>query len=718
MALTEEQVTAIWQRQWSMIKPNLEGQAMDGYAANLVPDKKGKLPELWPGYNAAFTQRMGILPHVESGVYPDHLFRQRAPNQSEEEFAYIKANYRQVTLSVALDFENTIGRAIHRGNYSIEWEAENAVTNAIRDYVERGIREWGSLSSFVQRVLVRLKLVDPMGVLSFVPTEVPTRLDTMEDGTEVLRIDGDIQPDVIYTACPQVWGFEYDKWYLLRMTKSSEVTFGRGTAPGVLCMLVDDEAVWAIRQVGKKNDWQFSIERVYEHGIGEAPCIHLGGTLVVKDGAPFFESPFLPAKELLDVALTDAQYLQASKVKCVYPQAVMVGDACDFYDEASGSTCFEGKIKGVDANGVVTMRTCPSCKGTGKMRRLGPLNELIINPKSGMADGGPSDGINATNALTYISPSTDTVRFSREEIERNMRAARQVLHIDADGPMAGGDAKTATQAGLNNRAKDAFVKPIADQLLTIEAFGIRMIGKQIGGSEWDGFTMRLPTQYDLRTEADRVAEIAVARDAGIPPAIIDEMEGDLIAARYTNDPFMTEAMEVIQRADRLARMSTDTINSEAAAGRVQAWEILLHYSALDLYRELIETDAAFAAADLWDRIERIRFKARAMASGATPAATPAMSILRNAIEGRSSAQPVVAPAPVAASDTSVQQAALNGAQVQSLVQIINQISVGVISIDTGRALIRAAYPLMEEALIDEMLDGVKVVSVEKLSQVQ
>jgi hypothetical protein len=359
------------------------------------------------------------------------------------------------------------------------------------------------------------------------------------------------------------------------------------------------------------------VEFWYPHGAQEAPCIHLGGVPVVRQGRLAFESPFLAAIGPLNTALADAQYLQASKVKCVYPQAVMVGDSCDFFDATVGKSCFDGKI--IDDEGV--SKTCPSCRGTGKIRRLGPLNELIINPAPKTDGLGGSDGVNATNALAYVSPPTDGLRFNREDIERLEAKARAILHLNVEAPMAGGDAKTATEAGLNNRAKDAFVKPIADQIIGIEEFAIRVIGRQIAGPDWMGFKLRRPTQYDLRTEADRIAEIAVARDAGIPPAIIDEMEGDLIAARYSNDPFMQEAMEVVQRADRLARMSEAVRTSEAAAGRAKAWEIALHYGALDIYRDLYETEPAFAAAQLLDKVARLKAKAQELFQGAAPAAT-------------------------------------------------------------------------------------------------
>jgi hypothetical protein len=88
---------------------------------------------------------------------------------------------------------------------------------------------------------------------------------------------------------------------------------------------------------------------------------------------------------------------------------------------------------------------------------------------------------------------------------------------------------------------------------------------------------------------------------------------------------------VIQRADRLARMQPATIIAEAAAGRVEAWEILLHYAALDLYRELYDTDVAFTRAGLWDKVAALHGKARERATTSTAAGSPALRALRDAI---------------------------------------------------------------------------------------
>lgn len=56
--------------------------------------------------------------------------------------------------------------------------------------------------------------------------------------------------------------------------------------------------------------------------------------------------------------------------------------------------------------------------------------------------------------------------------------------------------------------------------------------------------------------------------------------------------------------------------------------------------------------------------------------------------------------------TEVRDTALNGAQVTSLVGVIEQMSAGVLSDETGRALIAAAFPGIEQRIVDEMISGI------------
>jgi len=331
MTLTEEQVREIFDRQLAIMKPFLK----DGV---LAPDKD-ELPEPWVGYEAAWHQRRELGVHIVNGHFPEHLFLKRAPNQTDAELEWLRANFKQTTLSVYLDLENTVGRALHPRNWSIEFDEDEAGQD-VREYTSFGVREWGSVASFMQHAGLRLKLQDAMGGIVVAPTNVSVLQE--EDGTQIQDPNVVLDPDIHYFKCEQLWGFEYDKWYLLRLNANSWVDSHKRQQTGILCWLVDGDNVWRIEQVGRPSDWKFNIGIEVHHGIGEAPCINLMGTPSVKEGRLVWESPYLAPKDLLDIALMNANYLEASMQTVMYPHKVMIGDPCDFVDTVHSAPCVGG----------------------------------------------------------------------------------------------------------------------------------------------------------------------------------------------------------------------------------------------------------------------------------------------------------------------------------------------------------------------------------------
>ena len=622
MALTDEQVQAVWAEASAKAKGRVD------FDTGLLTAKDGGYPEMWPGYNECVRLRRQILPHVERGHFPDALFRYRAPGQSEEEHQYVKDNYKQTTLQVYLDLENTVSRA-WAGDWSLAFAADgdgaNKADTAFARYVRSGVREWSSIENFARTALLRPKMADPMGVITVLPEEVPVVVDP--DGTERLDTEAAVAPVPTYHIVDDVWGYDYDRWYLVRLPEPVDL---EGKTKGVRLLLIDDTNVWTITQMGRANDWEFTITLSYPHGVGEPPCMHLMGVPRVVDGRLIWQTPYAAPAELLDLALMGAQYLEVSKQRTNYPQRVAVGERCDYRDDEHGCGC--------DGSGVLrwmegekwTSKTCPRCGGTGRYLPMGPMKDIVILPPTDM-NAGDGERINATNAITYISPSTETMRFSRDEIEHNIRAARSILHLDSEAPMAGADAKTATQAGLDNRSKDAFVRSIADQLFRLLDLILKYTAKEMGASD-AAYTLRTPTTYDMRTLNDRVREIEAARTAGMPVFIIARMMQELIAAMYDDDRTVLLALDAISRADRLMYMPREVVATEQAAGRVQPWEAYLHYSPLPLFdAALDELVDALDAPDLAQRIsDRMRVAAQAAAPSTPGDSGTAVRILKEA----------------------------------------------------------------------------------------
>jgi hypothetical protein len=234
---------------------------------------------------------------------------------------------------------------------------------------------------------------------------------------------------------------------------------------------------------------------------------------------------------------------------------------------------------------------------------------------------------------------------------------------------------------------------------------------------------------------------------------------------------------VIVQADRLVAANWQQIAAMQGKGEVKAWEVALHQQALGLYDRLMQ-DLAFRQLDVFAKADAMKTYAKdlfngehngeAATAGAVPVLRPvrdmAASIVRETeedddddqemIDGvidilrgitdeenrRRSAEERIADftaqgiaidreafmqrvmgmavdmATAPAQDVAVANTALNGAQVQSLVQIINQVSLGLISRETAKPLIVAAFPGIDQTIIDQMLAGVKTLSAEQAQQ--
>lgn len=585
MALTLEQVTAIWGSIRDMAKPYWR---VDGFQWRR--DKNGySRPEFWPGYNASYAEHERLEPHIVHGEFPEELFKSRAPNASDKELQYMRDNFKQVTLPVYSDYENTILRAIADNNFTIIYgDGKTAMDDEriseFQEYVNRGITEFGSVINYVRSVLVRLKAIDPMGLIVILPPSLPTI--TGEDGAESIDPDALVNPVPHYVECEDVWGFAYDQWYLWKSEEKSTVSRGSRTEQsGLIFYLADDQWLWKIVQVGRSEDFTFEIVQWWQHGTGQPPCIHLQGVPIIDDGALRWQSHYLPAIEPLDQVLLDTSYLMASKAKVAFPHMVVLDDPCTYMDSKTGQQCYNGFIEWTD-NGNVHKMTCPSCNGTGAKPRIGPMGVVLVRGQEGVQGSVP----NVSDALTFISPPVDTLNFLRSEIEYNLRQGRSILHLHSEAPITGGQSATATQIGVDVRAAQAFVKPIADQTFFITEFILDCIGAQRYGDQYPGITITRPSSYDVRTQSDLLAEYTTATEQ-MPPSVTESILWQYIKARYGHEPEALRAYEVLAAADAIFASTPQAIQQMFAQGIIESWKITLHQQGLSIYDELMREGA-------------------------------------------------------------------------------------------------------------------------------
>ncbi len=631
--LTPEQVDGIWSGIRAMAKPFY--YVNDGFKWR--KDRNGnERPEFWPGYNLSIQKRDRLEIHIVHGASPAKLLETRAPNAGPKEIKYMEDNFKQVTLTVFSDYENTLLRATNDNNFSIVVgdgsEDAKAKAEEFTEYVSTGIPEFGSVWSYVRSIITRMKALDPMGLIVTLPASMPV-IET-EEGL-VIDPEQQLEPVPQYIEVERVWGFEYDKWYFYLTYEKSWVRRGdKDDKSGLVFNLVDDTWVWKIMQVGQAQDFTFEIIQWWEHGVGgkdhpTAPCSHLMGTPTIVQGKPIWESHYLPAGEHLDQVLLDTSYLMAIKAKLAFPHMVVLDERCRYLDHTHGVACYNGNIEWQTDDGPRSI-TCPSCKGSGSRPRMGPLGTVLVSSdNTNVGDRSP----NVSEALSFIGPPMESPQFLRDEIEYNLTKGRSILHLHSEQPIVGAEQATATQVGVDVRASQAFIKPIADQTFFLAEFVMDCIGWERYGDQYPGITITRPSSYDVRTEKDLEAsyEFAVKN---LPPAMVEEALWKFIKFVNGHEPDALRMYATLAAADTVFAASKSEIQFMLAQQVIEPWEITLHQKGLNIYMELSRAgslqNTGDRDADIQANAEAMRAKAKAMTP--TPKA-PAMDRL-NALVAR------------------------------------------------------------------------------------
>jgi hypothetical protein len=551
-----------------------------------------KYPEYWTGYNYAASMYDAIKPHSRADIYPEHLFAVRAPNQTEEQARYIKANYKAITLGVFEDFKATISRAFADQNWSIRYSEEKDVRfgdETFQSYVNKEIENYGSIEAFAKSMIPSLKLVDANGIIAIYPTQI--NYTTIEESNELDDdiIDNElIRPLPRYYPCKSIVGQELGRWYLVISDEKTIIkSNNKDIKEGLILELFDDEYIYRIKQIGKKSDFRFGeVEIYFKHDLGYVPCIKLMGTPQLIDQTIAYQSPFITAIPLLEQALLDESYLQISKAGSAFPFMVALGEICEFTDR-EGNKCDNGRIFDSINGGF---RTCQSCSGAGVKSRFSPSGALLVKPKTSMNDG--DTGISG-DYLKFVSPPMDTLNFLRSEIDSLLSKSRSILHLpSSDAAISIGESQTATGSLNKLRALHAFIKPISDQIFTIYEFVLETIGRMRYGEYFGGFNLVYPTSFDINTPSDYLALISEGQKAGVAPSItFANMYNYIKAINYTDEE-TTAIYDLILEADELLLMSSADIIARVANGSIEKWQDVLHYSAPQLIMYLIRNHIA------------------------------------------------------------------------------------------------------------------------------
>ena len=177
------------------------------------------------------------------------------------------------------------------------------------------------------------------------------------------------------------------------------------------------------------------------------------------------------------------------------------------------------------------------------------------------------------------------------------------------------------------RAAQAFVKPIADGLLTIAEFMLDCIGRQRLGDRYPGISITRPSTYDVRTEEDLVTEYKSALST-MPPPVAEGILWQYIKARYGHSPEQLTAWRTIAAADTLFAATPAVVQQLLAQRIIEPWQVALHQQSFGIYETLMREGMIVGDVDA----DAAKLIERAKAITPAPQQTPATNRLNELIQ--------------------------------------------------------------------------------------
>lgn len=591
------------------------------------------IPEFWKGYKKALSYMKTIKVHAEIGDFPEDLFAVRAPNETEQEAKYIKANYKQNTLPVFMDYISTMTRPFFDGNWSINYQTDKwsetyvKGNQTLQAYVESDLTAVGNVENYIKQIVAQLKAIDANGVIAVKVENV----DVMEvDGELVVDNSKLFEPIPVYYSCDKILAKKQDEYYLIKTDEEAPVTYGNAQKEmGHVFEFYDEVNIWKIVQIGNFVDYRFEYYVMMEHGWDRVPVMEMMGVPQMLDSKNLiYISPFHFSVPNLNNALVSTQYLNASKDRTMFPYLVMVGRPCNFektWENGEITSCSQGKL--YNPTSMATME-CPGCHGTGQKDRVSPFGVLLLNPDSEFNKGDASLG---QKAMYYVAPDPESLRFVQECISKDFEDARKILHQQTSNSMIKGTENlTATGMSLDTKAMFAFVKTPSDQMFTLWEFILDAIGWMRYGDQYVKAILTPPVTFDYNTDQDYLLQIGAAQKAGLPPWLIHSIIFRYLQTLYYNEVDRAAVFSLIINTDRLLALSQQDIMLKFSRGLCQDWEIVIHDSAINLISELITANENFLSLDF--KVQQDQLIAQAKTKAKTAPLQIGNAAVQNALQ--------------------------------------------------------------------------------------
>lgn len=546
------------------------------------------------------------------GNTPDRLLDRVRPREDPEVTAYRKSNYEPTTKSAADKALNIVSKIFNPNLYSIRWKAESDSTKKFKEYALEYYPEHNSVVSFTKDVLLRKMLADPNGVVAVRLKEIP-QYQSEEP-----------KPVVCIYGSASVWNFDSDHYLIFLRTEAVKLKNG-GIITWFYFEYYDRNQYMQFRTyLTSTGKLVIEEEESYQHGFDELPVWRLQGVPESKDnGEILYKSFFNAAAPYWNLSIIHESDVLGAFINHIHPQKYELSEVCSYKWQGS-YPCKQGHIKMEDG----TSMSCPKCDGTGWRNMAGPYG-VYKYTKEKLSEG---DGPVGIDPVGYINVPVDATKMLEERADRMRRMGMWAINMDVEdevGENQSGVAKVIDRSAqfdtLYNIGSVVFDTHLQNTFYFFNRYMFGVADKSAGRDpETNLPEINKPTQFDIASTAELVANYKVAKDSGLDPNFLQIKQIEIGTRDLTTNPDLKRFTNLLLDLDPLPGMDANTVSLNVSKFFIRQVDAVIHFNIKRFIERAMQEDPKFMEKKRDEQVKKLEQYAEEIVESTKPKIDPAV----------------------------------------------------------------------------------------------
>lgn len=515
------------------------------------------------------------------GEKPVTLLSRTRPREDPAVTNYRIENYEPTTKSAADKAINIVSKIFNPNLYSIRWKDPSKSSQELKEYTLEYYPEHNSVVNYTKDVLLRKMLADPNAV-------VVVKLESMPEKTNEA-----LKPILKIFGSSSVWNYDVDHYLLF--THTEQVKSKNGGPINWFCFEYYDKTDYLKFRTYVTATGKLVIEEEenYPHNFGEIPVWRLQGVPEAKDtGEIMYKSFFNSAAPYWNLAIIHESDVLGAFINHIHPQKYELSEVCN-YKWNNQYPCRQGKIKMESGD---TM-DCPKCDGSGYRNMSGPYGVYKFS-KEKLSEG---DGPLGVDPVGYISVPVDATKMLEERAARMEKKGMWAINMDVEdevGEVQSGVAKTIDRSAqydtLFNIGSVVFDVHLQNIFYFMNKYMFQVADKSEGkDSQTNLPEINKPTQFDIASTSELVANYKVAKESGLDPNFLQLKQIEIGTRDLTTNPDLKLFTNLLLDLDPLPGMDANTIGLNVSKFFVRQVDAVVHFNLKRFLERAMQEDEQF-----------------------------------------------------------------------------------------------------------------------------